>query len=228
MEAVLEPRLRDRLARLDTAALADALDSTGLVGVLPGIHARVPGTTAFGPAYTVRYRPVDPSAEGFQNAANYLDDVPPGAVVVVDNGGNVGCTNWGSLLTDVAQARGIQGTVLHGSARDVREIREAGYPMFSTGVTMVSGKNRYELDRVQAPVDIAGTTVRPGDIVFADDNGALVIPIEVLEDIVARAEAVERTENRIRAAVHGGARLSDARAAYRYDRPWDDAGDVHS
>ncbi|MGH3438977.1 MAG: RraA family protein, partial [Sciscionella sp.] len=134
----------DRLAALDTAAVSDALDSMGIPCVLAGIAARVPGSRTCGIAYTVSYRPVCGDGPRFRNAANYLDDVPAGCVVVVDNGGSTSCTTWGSLLTAVAESRGVRGTVLHGSARDLAEVRATGYPLFSTGVTMVSGKNRVE------------------------------------------------------------------------------------
>ncbi|AOR34682.1 dimethylmenaquinone methyltransferase [Streptomyces fodineus] len=225
----LDGALRARLARLDTAALSDAMDSLRAAPcVLPGIAARVPGTVAFGPAFTVRYRTLEEDG-AFHNAANYIDDVPPGAVVVVDNGGTGACTNWGSLLTSVALRRGVAGTVVHGAVRDVRETREAGYPLFSSAVTMVSGKNRVVLDRTGTALDIAGTVVDPGDLVFADDNGALRIPAGLVEEVVRRAEAVERTERRIREAALEGTRLDEARARFGYARPWEDEGhdDAH-
>ncbi|MEV3859532.1 RraA family protein [Streptomyces sp. NPDC050095] len=216
--------LTQRLARLDTAALADALDSLHAPQfVLPHVRPRTPGTVACGPAFTVRYRPADPDRAAFLNAANYIDDVPAGAVVVVDNGGSTTCTTWGSLLTNVARRRRLAGTVVHGSIRDVRESGELGYPLFSTAVTMVSGKNRVVLDRTDVIVDIAGTEVAPGDWIFADDNGALRIPADMVEEVVARAEAVDRTEARIREAALNGSRLDTARARFGYARPWEDA-----
>ncbi|MBO1337176.1 RraA family protein [Streptomyces sp. VRA16 Mangrove soil] len=217
-------RLRERLARLDSAALADALDSLHAPQfVLPGIRARVPGAVACGPAFTVRYRTADPDPTAFRNAADYIDDVPAGSVVVVDNHGSRTCTTWGSLLTTMAGLRGLAGTVVHGSLRDVRESRELGYPLFSTDVTMVSGKNRVVLDETGVTVDIAGTEVAPGDWVFADDNGALRIPAALVEEVVTRAEAVDRTETRIRAAAERGSRLDAARARFGYARPWEAA-----
>ncbi|WP_030252783.1 RraA family protein [Streptomyces violens] len=214
--------LRERLSRLDTAALSDAMDSLRTPPcVLPGIRPRTPGTVACGPAFTVRYRSIDDTST-FHNAANYIDDVPTGSVVVVDNGGSLECTNWGSLLTAVALHRGISGTVVHGSVRDVKESRAAGYPLFSAGVTMVSAKNRAVLDRTGTEVDIAGTRVAPGDWIVADDNGALRIPAALIEEVVRRAEAVERTESRIREAALGGSRLDEARARFGYARPWED------
>jgi len=220
----LPDTLRTRLTRLDTAALSDAVDSLRAAPcVLPGIRPRTAGTVAFGPAFTVRYRTVEDDG-AFRGAADYIDDVPPGSVVVVDNGGTHACTNWGSLLTSVALRRRIEGTVVHGSVRDVRESREAGYPLFSTAVSMVSGKNRVVLDRTGVALDIAGTVVAPGDLVFADDNGALRIPAGLVEEAVRRAEAVERTEHRIRRAALDGTRLDEARSRFGYARPWEDGG----
>ncbi|MEV7560652.1 isocitrate/isopropylmalate family dehydrogenase [Streptomyces sp. NPDC089795] len=213
----------DRLARLDTASVSDALDSIGVGGVLAGIAPRVPGTRAAGRAFTVTYRPVDTRADrGFRNAANYLDDVPAGSFVVVDNAGSTTCTNWGSLLTALAQRRGVRGTAVHGSARDISEIRAAGYPLFSTGATMVSGKNRVELAATGRDVAVGEVTVRPGDIVVADDNGALVVPAAHAAEVADRAERVERTEAAIAEAVAGGLRLDEARRRFGYADPWSD------
>ncbi|MGA5352620.1 isocitrate/isopropylmalate family dehydrogenase [Streptomyces thermodiastaticus] len=211
----------DRLAALDTASISDALDSLGIPGVLTGITARVPGARAAGRAFTVGYRPVQGGTRRFRNAADYLDEVPAGSFVVIDNGGSTTCTNWGSLLTAVAQRRGVRGTALHGSARDIAEIRAAGYPLFSTGTTMVSGKNRVELAATGQPITIGGVTVRPGDIVVADDNGVLVVPAERAAAVAERAERVEGTEAAIAEAVAGGMRLDEARRTYGYARPWE-------
>jgi regulator of RNase E activity RraA len=213
--------LVDRFARLDTASVSDALDSLGISGVLAGISARVPGTRAAGLAFTVTYQPVTSTEGGFRNAANYLDDVPAGSFVVVDNAGSVSCTNWGSLLTKLAQQRGVRGTALHGSARDVAEIRAMGYPLFSTSVTMVSGKNRVELAATGKDIVIGDVTVRPDDVILADDNGVLIIPASRATEVADRAERVEHTEQAIARGVATGLRLDDARKRFGYARPWD-------
>ncbi|WP_033310048.1 isocitrate/isopropylmalate family dehydrogenase [Streptomyces iakyrus] len=221
-ESTLVPQeVVDRLARLDTASVSDALDSLGIGGVLAGLSARVPGARTAGLAYTVTYRPVDGDGQGFRNAANYLDDVPEGAFVVVDNAGSTDCTNWGSLLTSVARGRGVRGTAVHGSARDIAEIRAAGYPLFSTGATMVSGKNRVELAATGREITVGGVTVRPGDVVVADDNGVLVVPAAHAAEVAGRAERVERTETAIAEAVGTGLRLDEARKRFGYARPWE-------
>jgi regulator of RNase E activity RraA len=220
---VIDEQALARLRALDTAALSDAMDSLGMPCVLSGIQAQVPGATVAGIAFTVTYRPIDPAVTGFRNAANYIDDVPAGSVIVVDNAGSTKCTTWGGLLTSVARRREIAGTVIHGSARDVREIREHNYPLFSTAVRMVSGKNRVELASTGEDVLIGSVRVRAGDVVVADDNGAIVIPCDYVIDVINRAEQVERTEELISRAAESGLRLDEARRQFRYDRPWDGA-----
>lgn len=217
----VDERALERLRKLDTAALSDAMDSIGVPCVLTGIQTRVPGASVAGIAFTVTYRPIDHTVDGFRNAANYIDDVPADSVVVVDNAGSTECTTWGGLLTSVALRRGIAGTVIHGSARDIREIREQGYPLFTTAVRMVSGKNRVELATTGEEILIGEVRVRAGDVIVADDNGAIAIPVELVEDVIARAEKVERTEELIAQAASGGIRLDEARRQFRYDTPWD-------
>lgn len=210
-----------RLRDLDTAALSDAMDSIGVPCVLVGITTRVPGATVAGVAFTVTYRPVDVAVTGFRNAANYIDDVPGGAVIVVDNAGSTECTTWGGLLTAVARSRAIAGTIVHGSARDINEVRLQHYPLFTTAVSMVSGKNRVELASTGEDVHIGGVRVRSGDYVVADDNGAIVIAAELAAIVIARAEQVELTEGLIAQAASGGLGLEEARLQFRYDRPWE-------
>ncbi|OZC83690.1 RraA family protein [Rhodococcoides fascians A21d2] len=212
----------DRLRLTDTAAVSDALDSLGIPGVLTGIACRVPGVTMVGVAYTVTYGPVEDTTT-FHNAANYIDDVPAGAVIVVDNGGSLECTNWGNILTAVAMQRGVAGTVIHGSARDIAEIRSHGYPLFSTGVSMVSGKNRVTLAATGNDIDVHGVRVSPGDVIVADDNGAIRIPRAIAEAVAERATQVDETERRIADAVRAGARLDRARSEFGYATPWEPA-----
>src|SRR5262249_23903357 len=115
-------------------------DSFGVDGGLVGVDARVPGATACGPAFTVRYELLaEPRGSGLRQAGNYIDDVPPGAIIVVDNAARADATTWGNILTETARLRGIAGTVVYGAARDVGRIRELGYPLYSSHVFMQSG-----------------------------------------------------------------------------------------
>jgi len=98
----------------------------------------------------------------------------------------------------------------------------AGYPLFSTGVTMVSGKNRVELDAVGRVIDVHGIAVRPGDVVLADDNGALVVPAELAEEVLRRATLLMPPSATSRRLYVNGQRLDQARKLFGYSTPWQD------
>jgi regulator of RNase E activity RraA len=216
---VIPQTLLDRCEKLDTASLSDALDSLGVSGGLPGIGPQVPGTRCVGIAFTVQYEPVG-DAPGFKNAANYIDLVPRGAVIVSANAGRQDCTVWGDIMTHFAVVKGIKGTVIDGVARDIDTVIKLGYPLFSRGRFMQSAKNRAQLKAVQVPLQIADVTVNPGDLLVCDGSGCLVIAQHLAAEVIRRACAVEQTERQIIGAINSGSTLDDARKTYRYDQPW--------
>ncbi|WP_416973973.1 RraA family protein [Streptomyces sp. 4F14] len=199
-----------------TSAVSDALDTLGQGGTgLPGL-LRMSGTgPVAGPAFTLRYEPVEPGAPG--PAGEFIDDVPPGAVVVVANDGRTGCTVWGDLLTSAALRREIAGTVIDGVCRDVGAIRESGYPLWSLGSYMKSGKHRVRLTAAQEPVVLRGVRIAPGDVVVADDAGALIVPAALAGPVAEKALGVTLAEEGIRADIAAGLPLAEARRRHRYD-----------
>lgn len=208
------------LQMLNSSALSDAMDACGLSGALSNIKPLSPGIKLFGPAYTLQYQPYEKAPDVFQGAANYIDAVPSGAVIVIDNGGRTDCTVWGDILTRVAQKKLLSGTVVHGVVRDVASIRAAHYPVFCEGIYMRSGKNRVYKTAEQCLINIYGVTIHPGDMMFADDNGVLCIPAGKLEEVVEKAKNIQVTEARIIAAVEAGEGLEQARKKHHYDKPW--------
>ncbi|MGC1182146.1 isocitrate/isopropylmalate family dehydrogenase [Legionella sp.] len=209
-----------RLQVLNTTEISDALDACGIEGALLNIKPLAPGMKLLGPAYTVRYASSKNKSSTFKNAANYIDAVPEKSVIVIDNEGRVDCTAWGAILTKMALHKHIAGTLVHGAVRDVEFIRAANYPLFCTGIYMRSGKNRIQKMSEQCPLVINQVSINPGDIIFADDNGALVIPQYLLTDILNKAENIKLTEQNIAAAIKNGVSLEQARIDYRYDQPW--------
>ena len=212
--------LINQLREFDTAEISDALDACGVEGALLGIKAVSCGTKLIGPAFTVKYLPYEEKPTDFKNAGNYIDNVPAEAVVVIDNGGRLDSTTWGDILTQVAMMNGISGTVIHGTARDIQFIRENKYPLFSTSVYMRSGKNRVYMAAQQCDLSINGIIVKPNDIVFGDDNGVLIVPYEILPEVIDKAKNVKKTEQAIIFSVKNGIKLEEARKQHRYDQPW--------
>lgn len=198
-----------------TAPVSDGLDLLGCNGGLPGI-ARVSGSgTVVGPAYPLRYEPVDPGT--LAPAGDFIDDVPTGAVVVIANGGRTYCTVWGDILSEVATRNGLAGTVIDGACRDVAESRAIGYSVWSRTGYMKSGKNRVRLVAVGEPVEVCGTLVAPGDIVCADDSGAVVVPAALADETAAQVRRVAAMEALVRADVAAGVPLREARQRHRYN-----------
>lgn len=203
----------ERLRSLPTAAISDALDRIGVEGALHGLAPLSDGFGAVGPAFTVRYAPVDdvPGTVG-----DFLDDVPPGAVVVIDNDGRTDVTVWGGIMTEVAASRGVAGTVINGVCRDVSASLTRNYPLFSRGRFMRTGKDRVRLVAVGEPVTVNGVQIHPGDLVCADADGVLAVPAAEAERVTDLAERIERVEYAIVAAAREGGTLREARERFGY------------
>ena len=216
-------KLNEQLKELQafsTPEISDALDACSIDGALLNMKPLLLGTKLVGPAYTVKYSPSNEKPGTFKQAANYIDAIPVKSVIVIDNEGCQDCTAWGGVLTQVARYKKISGTVVHGAVRDVTSIRKSKYPVYCTAIYMRSGKNRIHKISEQCPLIINSVTINPGDIIFADDNGVLVIPRHKVDEIISKAQQIKLTENNIIAAIKAGSTLEQARIDFRYDQPW--------
>lgn len=202
-----------RAARLDTATLSDAFDKLGIAGQCHRIKPRDHGFRMAGRAWTLLYGPAGNPAG---TVGDYIDDVPPGSVIVLDNGGRTDATVWGDILTEIAHRRGIAGTLIDGVCRDTHLCVSLGYPVFSKDHWMRTGKDRVQVEATGVPVNIGDARVAPGDLVKGDADGVIVIPRAHEDRVLDTAEAIEAAEERIRQAVRGGMRLDQARREFRY------------
>ena len=199
---------------LDTPGVSDALDKLGLpgqcLGVAPlGNYSQV----IVGPAFTVQYvtASVPPGTVG-----DFIEDVAPGDVVVIDNAGRTDCTVWGDIMTQYAVQRQIAATVIDGVCRDVNKALSDGYPIFSKGRFMRTGKDRVQVQSVNQPVSIGTARVCSRDIVIADANGVVIVPRDRVREVAAVARHIESVETDIRELLSQGQTLKEARAALGY------------
>ena len=201
-------------ADLDTAGVSDALDKLGLHGQVLGIQplADYKGVVV-GPAFTVRYVPaaVPPGIVG-----DFLDDVAEGDVVVIENDGRTDCSVWGHITTQYSQLRGIAGTVIDGACRDVGKAIEVGYPLFTAGRVMRTGKDRVQVESVNSTIAVGRVRVTPRDIVVADANGVVIVPRARARDVARIAHEIVQAENGIRERIAQGDTIREARAALNY------------
>jgi regulator of RNase E activity RraA len=199
---------------LDTAGVSDALDRLGIAGQCLGIAPLDAYPSAIvGPAFTVRYVSCGQPAG---TVGDFIDDVAEGDVIVIDNGGRTDCTVWGDIMTQYAGLRGIAATVIDGVCRDVAKALGDGYPLFTRGRFMRTGKDRVEVAAVNGPVSIGTARVVARDIVVADGNGAVVVPRTRAQEVAEVAHRIEAAESRIRGLIGAGMTLGEARAQLGY------------
>ena len=202
-----------RAAQLDCATLSDALDRLGIVGQCYQVQPRDPGSRMAGRAFTILY---GPAGKPCGTVGDYIDDVEPGAVIALDNGGREDVTVWGDILTEIAHRRKLAGTVIDGICRDVSLCRKLGYPVYSKSHWMRTGKDRVQVEATNIPITIGNVRVAPGDIMRGDADGVVVIPKEHEDAVLNAAEQIQATEDKIRETVRSGMRLDEAREQYRY------------
>jgi regulator of RNase E activity RraA len=206
--------LVELFAGLDTPGVSDALDKLGIHGQALGIAPLADYTeVVVGPAFTVKYVPasVPPGTVG-----DFIDEVAQGDVVVIDNDGRTDCTVWGDIMTQYAGLRDIAGTVIDGVCRDVNKALGDGYPLFTAGRFMRTGKDRVQVESVNSTVGIGTVRVASRDLIVADANGVVVVPRARAREVAATARQIEQTESRIREQIAQGKTLGEARAALGY------------
>ena len=204
-----------RASKLDTTSLSDALDRLGIPGQCLGIKPLDHRFRMTGRAFTILYGPAG-SPPG--TVGDYIDDVAPGSVIVLDNGGRENATVWGDILTWVANRRGVAGTVIDGACRDTHLSLELGYPIYSRSYSMRTGKDRVQVEAMNCAVNIGDARVHPGDLLRGDSDGVVVIPKEHEDKVLAAAEEIDRIESEIRKSVNEGMTLAEARKRLGYHK----------
>jgi len=197
-----------------TPTISDILDSMGVAGAIPGSVLRpvIPGKKIAGPAVTLRYVPerLTPARSFQEKARAKLADrdayalTEPGDVVVIDGGGRAEVSAMGGLSTIVAKRYGLAGNIVDCGVRDVGEMRALDYPVWSRGITPISGKFRFEALEVNGPVVCGGVSVHPGDLMVADDTGVVVVPQEFIQTVVRLAIETSKKEQRLIEAIEEG------------------------
>jgi regulator of RNase E activity RraA len=196
--------LDDLRRSLFSAVLSDCLDAAGHRG--QAMHARIrpldDSLVLCGRARTGLYMDVydaPPGENPYELEIRLIDDLRPGEVPMFACGASGRIAPWGELLSTAARARGAAGAVMDGLTRDVRVIREMQFPVFAGGIGPLDSKGRGKVMAIDVPVEVAGVAVAPGDLVFGDADGVVVVP----------ALAKVRGENATREALARGEKLAD-------------------
>lgn len=201
--------------KFSSPTISDAMDRIGIEGACLGIKPLDRSFRICGQAFTLKYEAVG-TVKG--TVGDFIDDVKPGQVVVIDNSGRLNCTVWGDILTTMGSMKKIGGTVIDGVCRDTDHSLQLHYPIFSKDHYMRTGKDRVQLEAINVPVTLSNIRVNPGDIIFGDADGVLVIPQEKAEKVLEYASHIEEAETQIRNAIKSGMRLDEARKKFGYHK----------
>lgn len=180
-KSLQNPALPEGWEQLYSAVLSDALDAAGVWNQAMSHRIRPLDETLklCGRARTGQYMEVPFVADGvnpYELEIAIVDDLKPGDVAVFACGGSRRIAPWGSLLSTATRARGAAGCVTDGMVRDVLGIRELGLPVFQAGIAPLDSKGRGQIQAVDVPVIVDGVRVSPGDLVFGDADGVVVVP----------------------------------------------------
>jgi 4-hydroxy-4-methyl-2-oxoglutarate aldolase len=195
---------------LYSAVLSDVLDDLGYRQQIMrhDIRPVFDGAVVFGRALTVLAVDVyEVRPDPYDKEIASTDALRPGDVLVVSTNGSTRIVYWGELLSTAAQVRGGHGAVIDGLTRDVRRIQAMGFPVFARGYKPMDSKGRGLVVDYNCPLQCGDVRVHPGDLVFGDFDGVVVIPAGVAERVVDAALEKVGKEDRIRAELRQGKSL---------------------
>ena len=185
----VDDKILERLKKIATPTLANALDDFGFEGVMNDLSPAGPGMSVVGRAVTVQEitGPFGSFSTSDFKVGHMIDAAGSGEVIVVANNG-AQVSTWGGMASYAAKLKGIGGLVVDGGIRDREEIIEFSFPAFSKHMVPTPGKTRIKVLSINEPIICAGVRVRKGDVIVADGTGVLCLPAEHAEEITIASE----------------------------------------
>ena len=216
MSTPVTPHTLATLKTIATSTITTLLYKRGLRNVfIQGARPLKPGQRLAGPAFTLRYIPAREDLDGLdafldprhpQRVA--VEEIPAGAVLVMDCRGDVTVAAAGSILATRMQVRGVAGIVADGGLRDASGIAALEIPAWCAGPSAPTNLIRHHALDLNAPIGCGGVAVYPGDIMVGDDDGVVCIPSHLAEEIARDAVPMERYEDFVLERVRAGASIT--------------------
>ncbi len=207
----------NRLAKLDTCAVSDALDRLGLKGAVLGLRPLWPCPRIVGRAVTVKIKPAGLEKPKQHLCTPAIAAATESDVIVIEHGGRIDVAAWGGLLSLAAQVKKIRGVIVDGAARDVDESRELEFPVFGRGAVQVTARGRVMQESFNEEIECAGVQVHPGDLVIADMSGVVFISRAKEHDVLTQAEALAASEQRMAEAIRTGRSVVEVMETLGYE-----------
>ena len=224
-----ERRLADtavRLKRLYTAAVYDIMDEMGLPNQCLDLSIKPleRGMRLAGPAFTIACAADARLDWEYDNDEvkrfTFFRRMYRGCVVLVSSGGEAKAGHWGELMSMSSQARGAAGVVVDGGIRDGNILMAMdNWPVFTRYLSPIESKNRTRIRAIEEPIAVGGSLtsqvrVNPGDWLFGDMDGVVVIPSRQVDEVLRKAESIGGIEDQVREEIKNGADVTEVFEKY--------------
>ena len=184
--------VESQFLKFPTSMISDALDEIGVMGAISGVSAqRYDQGSIAGRALPVRFKKKlgDLDAWRFGGGVGkpleeVLKTMTTGQIVVMDLDGTINATAWGGLASKLAQKKGVLGTIMHGTCRDLEEIRECGYPVWAIGVCPRRSRNDFTFGSINETIYVTEVTISKNDIIVADQSGVVCVPENKINEVL--------------------------------------------
>ena len=194
--------VESQFLKFPTSMISDALDEIGVMGAISGVSAqRYDQGRIAGRALPVRFKKKIGDLDAWRfggGGGKPLEEVlkimTTGQIVVMDLDGTINATAWGGLASKLAQKKGVLGTIMHGTCRDLEEIRECGYPVWAIGVCPRRSRNDFTFGSINEPISITDVTISKNDIIVADQSGVVCVPENKINEVLVLLEKISRQE----------------------------------
>jgi 4-hydroxy-4-methyl-2-oxoglutarate aldolase len=209
--------LQELKDQLYVAVISDVLDQLGYKNQATRItfHAYTGINKLIGRCKTTLWADMyDVDTNPYELELRAVDSCQPCDILIGAAGGSNRSGIWGELLSTAARNSGCEGVIVHGGVRDIDKMREMGFPVFATSKNPYDSQNRQRVIDLDVTVEIDGVKFSPGDIVMADEDGIVVIPKELEEQVIKAALEKVSAENITRDAIKGGMKAMDAYLKY--------------
>ena len=203
--------------KLTASVLSDILDTLGYRDQVmrSTIRPLYPEAIVVGRAMPVLYAEVfEVPEKPYQMEMEVVDSLKPDDVLVAYAPTTTQAALWGSLLSTAAKARGARGVVIEGMTRDVKEIIAMAFPVFANGISPLDSKGRLRVFAYRCAIECGGVLVEPGDIIFGNGDGVVVIPQDVVGEIIQAALEKVAMEHLTSEELKKGTLLRDVYAKY--------------
>ena len=205
--------LIERLRKLDTCSVSDALDRFGLPGAVIGLAPLTIRGRVAGPVVTVKLgAPMDDLPKRHLGAGAVMAS-QAGDIIVVEHRGRCDVSGWGGLLSRGAVKKGVAAVIVDGACRDLDESLEFGLPVYARAAVPVTARGRVAEHSFNEAITVGGVAVCPGDLVLADGSGVVFVAAARAPAVIAAAEDIYAREQLMAAAIERGDAIGDVMGA---------------